>query len=319
MDGLSTQLNYYRSTGGAPLVGAALTFFAAAAGGSLISALYAFAAYHNPLIYLNFLLLALFGNLVGWLVSKGVRGFQIRGVAAAALIAFAAFAVAYAVHWFFYVTTVLACLTDSPYNPMTMAPIMRSLIEEPEACWKVILNINEHGIWTLGKLGSSGGRIEVKGSLLTAIWILEALSLCWFSLKKPMEEAGKPYSERGGNWIPQKNLPARLAFIEDPEAFKSAAARGDYSALKIPAEGEQEPARYAAVTLYSDPFESYVSVENIARGSQAQKSGDPGKKILRFLLSSQDKKEESSYVVRYLKISPSAAREIENALSAPAS
>jgi hypothetical protein len=300
-----------------------LTFLKGVVLGSILAAVYAFANYHNPIVYLNVLLCSGFGSLLGWFVAKDVRRFHIRGVFGAGAIALAVCAISTVVHWFFYVATVVVAWgTSSPYDVTEVARAVFLLVEAPSYCWELILLLNETGVWSLGRLGSSRSGLEIKGLLLAAIWAAEALVLLWFSLAKPMRQAGMPYSERGQDWIAEKNLPKPVAFIKDPEGFKSALARGDYSALTRPpqsgdeesGEAQTQPSSYAVVTLYSDLFEPYVSVKNVSGSVKQPKKSRILQKIFSWLWGSSDQEESFSYIVRYLKISPTVAREIESSL-----
>jgi hypothetical protein len=291
--------------------GAVLTFLKSAVAGVVLSAVYAFANYHNPIVYLNVLLNWGFGCVLGWLIARDIYRFHVRNVFAAGLIAFAVCVVSYVTHWLFYTATVIVDLKS--YDVTEIVKVVFLLLENPEAWWGVILGLNEGGVWSLGRLGSSGGGLVMKGPLLTVIWAAEALVLCWFSIKRSVEQAGAPYSERGQDWIPPKELPKPAPFVEDIEGFKNAAARGDCSALTQPSEVWKEFS-HAAVTLYADPFEPYVSVKNVSNSIKEPKKSGVIPQIFRWLSGSSDKEASFRCVVRYLKISPATAREIENSL-----
>ena len=312
MNEFSTSLTYYRPSGTVPVSGAVLTFLKSVVVGVILGAVYAFVNYHNPIVYLNVLLNLGFGYALGWLVARDIRRFHVRSVFAAGLIAFAVCVVSYVTHWFFYIATVIVDLKS--YNVTEIVKVVSLLLENPEAWWEAILKLNEGGVWSLGRLGSSGEGLVMKGLLLAVIWVAEALVLCWFSIKRPMEQAGAPYSERGQDWIPPKELPRPAPFVEDIEGFKNAAARSDYSVLTQPSEVEKESS-HATVTLYADPFEPYLSVKNVSSSVKEPKKSGIIPQVFRWLFGSPDKEAFLRYVVRYLKISPTAAREIENSLS----
>jgi hypothetical protein len=252
------------------------------------------------LIYINILLAGIFGAALGWLLSACVRRFRIRSVAAAVIIAIVVFSAAYAVHWAFYISTVLVDFTDdfSSFDVKTIAEIAGSYLADPQDAIEMIVEINKNGVWSISGRSSSGGT-TVSGIALAAIWIAEAVFILYFVVKQPAEQAGKPYSERMDKWLDARELGAFVPFIEDKKAFQNALASGDFSALETPLPFQEEGyTRYATVTLYSDPSEPYISVANTTVSVKKKKRDS-----------------SSSDVVKYLKISPSVAKNISGALS----
>lgn len=294
----TAHLEYYRPSGSASPVSVILTLCASVLAGAVLSAIYAFANYHNPFIYLNILLLYGLAFALGWLTSWGVRRFHIRNAFAAAAIGVIAFVVSYAVHWLFYISTVIVYLeADFSYDVPEIIRLATELMRDPDGAWEWIKAINEEGIWSIGS--SSGSDLEFKGLLLTAVWLAEAAVLLYYSVKKPWDEAGKPYSERSGEWIEGRELPLGIAFVEDSEKFKKDVSRGDCGALVTPLpESDDEPLKFAKVVLYADQFTPYVTVKNVTVKKKKKKSSVSEK-----------------VVVRYLKITPSTAGEVSDALA----
>ncbi|MDR3354338.1 MAG: hypothetical protein LBO21_04820 [Synergistaceae bacterium] len=299
MDSLSPQLNYYRPSGVFPPAGI-VTLIVGVAAGSVLGALYAFINHHIPLIYLNLLLLGVFASLLGWIGSWGVHKFHVRNAYAAALMGAVIFLAAYTVHWFFYIATVIADFeTDSPYDVAAIFDIALDLMRNPEDVWEFIRDLNEYGIWSISRPGSSN-EIDVNGIWLTVAWLCEALTLMYTAIKKPWEEARRPYSERQGKWMEPKYLPILIAFIENLDEFKRAVVRGDYSSLTTPLTiSDDAPLlKYAKVCLYPDTQSPCVSVINVS-------------------VSLKKNKENVTeiYVVKCLKIPPATATDISNALA----
>jgi hypothetical protein len=301
MDNLSPHLNYYRPSGVFPPAGI-MTLFVGCAAGAVLGAVYAFASYHIPLIYLNFVLLFAFGVLLGWFGSWGVRKFHIRNAYAAVVMGAAIFLVAYVVHWPFYIATVIVDWeTDSPYDIAAIFNLSGELMRDPAGNWVLIEFLNETGVWSISGRGSSSN-LNVKGIELTCIWIGEALILLYYAVRKPWEEARKPYSERQGEWMKPTDLPTPIRFIESPKDFKNALSHNDYSALTTPILASVElPLKYAKVSLYSDALDPYVTVQNVSITKKAEK-----------------KTASEKAVVRCLKIHPTHATDITNALAASA-
>jgi hypothetical protein len=291
-------LNYYRPSGVFPPAGIA-TLFVGCIGGAAAGAVYAFANYHIPLLYLNIVLLIAFAALLGWFGSWGVRKFHVRNAFAAAVMGAGIFLTAYIVHWFFYIATVIIDWnTDSPYDIAEIFRLSVTLMQDPAGSWELIGALNETGVWNISGRGSSPSQ-EVKGIELACIWIGEALILLYYAVRKPWEEARKPYSERQGEWMKPTDLPTPISFIENLEEFKNALSRNDYSALTTPILASVElPLKYAKVRLYSDALDPYVTVQNVSITKKKKKE----------TVSEKD-------VVRCLKIHPTIAADITKALA----
>jgi hypothetical protein len=286
--------------------------------GMVLAAVYAFVNHHDPILYVNILLAGGFGWTLGWIVSKGVRKFRVRNKAAAGVIALVVFAAAYAVHWPVYLGTVFVDQDRrlSSYNVQAILEVATELAREPEATWGIIRSLNQDGIWSISRPGSSRSGLRVSGIFLALVWLGEALIICWFAVKKPVEEAGKPYSQRQERWLEPETLPARVAFVENVEEFLNALARNDFGALTTPLPADVPNPKFAQVTLFSDAFEPYVSVQNVTSTDTnvKKKSDGLGKKIFGWFVGGSKETDTTAEVLRYLKISPTVAQNIANAL-----
>lgn len=302
MNDFSPNVTFYRPSGAASPAGILLTLVMGTIAGVVLACIYAFVNYHDPILYLNVLLVGLFGLAMGWVVSKGIHKYRIRNTIAAGFIALVVFIVAYGVHWVAYAAVAWADLDDMPYDFAYIFEVFKAFLLEPEALWGFVQDIYTHGLWTITSGSSKNGQ-SVNGVFLLGIWAAEALGILYYTLKSPLEETRKPYSERTEEWLTATEMPLPVAFIEDVDAFKAALGRNDYSALTTPlppvAEGETADGQqgHAVVTLYSDPFEPCVSVHNVSVKVKKKKADTKTKEV-----------------VRYLKVSPSVAQNIASAL-----
>jgi hypothetical protein len=299
-------LNYYRPSGEAPLHGVLVTVIFGGAAGAVLGALYAFINHHDPLVYLNVLLMFGFGSALGWIVSFGIRRFHIRNVYVAAVSGFLVFLAAYLSHWYFYLATVYVDrMTDSSFDVVSIFTLALAFMESPKGAWEFLKYLNEEGVWTISR-----SAIEIKGIVLSVLWVAELAAICFLAVKTSIYETCKPYSERRGEWIKSVKLIRPRAFIEDVEGFKAAMARGDYALLSALYEAEDEKdegapvdSKFATIELYPDPYESYIIVDNVTVKIERKKK----------------KKKESAAktattttnVVTYLKIPPAVADEIQ--------
>lgn len=292
MNDLSVNLNFYRPSGAVSFFGVACTLLLGLIAGIPSACLYAFVSYHNPIVYLNVVFALLLGSVLGWLVSAGIRRFAVRNVPVAAAVSLVAVVGAWLAHWVFYGATVLADIDGMGWDFIHIALIGRDFLMEPGIFLSFIRAVNAEGVWTLESRSGSG--IEIKGLLLSGIWLCEAAVIFWGALKSPWLEAGKPFSERSENWLKATPLPLAVAFVEDKSAFFTALSRGDWRALTSPLPESDAPKQYATVTLYADAFEPCVTVTNT---SVKKKSG----------ISTEE-------VARYLQVTPFVADSIQKAL-----
>jgi len=312
----------------------------------IMGAVYGFAVFHNPIIYVNFLLTGALGFAMGWLVSWGVGAFNIRNRGIAVIIGLVVFSAGYAANWFVYVPTVRAHFSSgaSSFDIPLILDEAVWFVQHPRATLEWIQIIKENGVWSITTPGSRQPGIPMSGIFLALIWLIEALVIVYLAVALPKERAGEPFSERQGKWIPQKVLPGRIAFVENIDEFLNAFVRGDFSALftplAVPAvtgsaaskdedddDEDDDILQYATVTLYADSFEPYVTIQNVSRSGVSESAEQPKKPsggIFKriwgwvkswFTSSSEDEEGVSiSDVVQYLKISPTVAQNISNAL-----
>jgi hypothetical protein len=242
--------------------------------------------------YVNALSAAVLGLLLGFAVSRGIAAFNVRNVSCAVISGIIVFICAYVSHWFFYLAAYgITKLSEVP----EVFGTARLLFENPREAWEWIRFINDEG-W------SSGGG-AVKGWTLWAMWAAEALLIGYFSLAAPVRQARMPYSERRGMWMDAVELPKRVAFIENADVFRASLSRGDYGALMTPLDIWSAPRgprdeKYAAVTMYPDSWDPYISVSNVTVKAR--------KKKLRV---------SAENVVKYLKTPAEISLEIKDALS----
>lgn len=303
MNDFSPNLATYKPSGSFSFPGVILTLLLGLVAAVPLGVVYAYINHHDPILYVNIVLVGGFGICLGWILSKGIHRFAIRSVSVTVVMALLVFVVAYLTHWVAYATAVWTDLDDLGWDFAFNLETFKAFCQHPDALWGFIQDINTHGIWTISSSGSSKGT-EVRGVVLGFFWLAEALGILWYTMKLPLQETGKPYSERSEKWLEPKELSLPVAFISDKNAFRSALARNDYSALTTPlppeAEGEEstnEQRGHAQVTLYSDPFDPCVTVKNVSIKVKKKKTDVT-----------------TVEVIRYLRVSPSVAENISKAL-----
>jgi hypothetical protein len=282
MDG-TPRLVCYKPSGAAPPSGVILTTLGGCVLALVSGGLYGVTVSAVPSIYVNALLAWALGLLLGFIVSRGIAAFHVRNVSCAVISGIIVFMCAYVSHWFFYLAAYgITKLSEVP----EVFGTARLLFENPRDAWEWIRFINEEG-WSMA--GSSGnGEIAVNGWTLWAMWTAEALLIGYFSLAAPVRQARMPYSERRGMWMDAVELPKHAAFIDDADAFRASLSRGDYGALMTPldtwsAPRETRGEKYAAVTVYPDSWDPYISVSNVTVKTRRKKRRVSAKNVVKYL------------------------------------
>jgi hypothetical protein len=286
------------------------------AAGVVLGAVYALVNHHDPVIYLNVFLVLAAAWALGTAAAQGVRLGHIRNRAAGAFIGAVVFVAAYVSHWCVFLSTVIVNYSADveSFDIKAILELAAEFARNPGDTLRLIVRFNEAGTWSISGGGSSA--VPVNGIVLALIWLAEAVILCYSSVRKPWIEAGKPYSERRSKWLDQKELPRHVELIENSEEFLNALARNDFSALTKPLdETGKKYLRYASVTLYTDSFDPYLSVQNVySAGHKPTKQATLGKRIWGRFFSPQEEGSTASILVQYLKINTSISQSITEVL-----
>lgn len=175
---------YYRHSGRFSPLSVLLAFGAGALAAVLLGFVYAYVVLYMPLAgFITFVLSALFGGAVGWVVGKAARWGRIRNIRVVQLTALAALSVGFYVSWGVWV---YALLVRSEAEGVTLAACLN-----PVVLGKLVKAINESGAWTI-----SG--IEPTGIFLALLWLMEAAII--FGVAFFAVELSDPYCEKCQQW-----------------------------------------------------------------------------------------------------------------------
>lgn len=188
----------------------------------LLGLIYAYAIWYIPFIYVNFLIAAGFGFVVGLLIQKFViRLGKVRNALLGLLFGIIGGTVALYFHWAVWVDLVLNISDTVGGDGFGMAVSNIKILEvftlafNPGALFSLISEINELGTWGLA------GDSSVSGTFLLIIWIIEFGIVVVLSLITPAAGAKEPFSEVQGKWYEQDLLPP-FDFISDPSLLLQA-------------------------------------------------------------------------------------------------
>ncbi len=263
---------YYRPSGKFnPLsilifVGLCLTAF------PLLGLIYAYAIWYIPFIYINFLIAAGFGFIIGLLINfLVVRKGKVRNTALAITFGVLGGLIGLYFHWAVWVDLVINAgesygtsrigITSSNIKILEVF----SLAADPGALFALIGEINEFGTWGIRSA-------TVSGTFLTIIWIVELLIVTVVSTLVPMGGSGAPFCEVNNKWFEEKELPP-LSLVENvSQLIKDIGAKNEaaFDNLTKATDLEKDHSVFTLYTAGKD--ENYLSIEN--KKAEINKKGE---------------------------------------------
>jgi len=175
---------YYSPSGRFPAWGLGLLGAIALVAGLVVGWLYGLAAWYNPFIYINFVLLIAAVMGLGMAVGIGVDMGHIRNPWVASAAGMLAGAVALYVAWAVYGNALLGSGGEegmpSAFHPVVLLGI--------------VLTALENGLWSIRTFTPTG-------VVLAGIWLVEAAALVLGPAVLVFEAAQQPYCEDSGAWF----------------------------------------------------------------------------------------------------------------------
>lgn len=210
---------YYKSSGEVTVAGLAAGIFGGLLVGFVLAFVYSYLISYIPFVYLNFLCTVGYvcglGFTVGWLLRSGKMRNPAVGVCAAVVVSLACYYVCWAV-W------LSAMLGRNDYDVSAF-----TLASNPSGLLNLILNVNEHGAWTLGH-----SKTPVTGILLWIAWAAEGAAvligppvIVWHVL------TSEPFCEFCGEWCEEDRGLVSLGQAE-PEGLKQVFESKQFERLK---------------------------------------------------------------------------------------
>lgn len=270
---LTSENLYYKPVNKAPVPGIIICLILAIAVGVIGGAIYAFASWHIPFIYVKVFLTGAFGFLVGYTMDWGFKWGKIRGFWNQKILAIIAALISIYCCWAIWEALVLE---QSPF----------SLLFQPNLVWITGKLFNTMGLWSIS------GDTPVTGTMLTVFWVLEALIILFVAFTVANEN--RPFSVAGNNWAEETKLDPRLP-MQEPTEFLKALEAQNYDALLALEKGESTT-HHTKLIMYdcegSDDY--FLHVQLVA-----------------FEANDDGKMEAKPYdLAKYIRIEPTAAQQI---------
>lgn len=229
----------------------------------ILAALYAYAIWYVPLVYVNFVITGAFGFSIGYLTNRlVVRWGKVRNGNLALLFGAVGSIIAYYVHWAVWISLAMN-MTDSAATtfvgtiPTTNAKVEQifALLLDPGALFSIIGQVNEVGMWSIKNF-------EVRGTLLSVIWVAECLIVVGAGTLVAWVGHGAPFSEQNDEWHEEEEL-VPFQWVDDPTDFKKRLEAGDPLSVESVQRAEDEQGSHCTFTLHVSKGDwTYLSVKN---------------------------------------------------------
>lgn len=229
----------------------------------IVAMAYIYLVWYIPIIYVNFLVTLGFGFAVGYVISRFVVEMgKVRSPKVAIIFGLLGGVVVLYFSWAIWVDLVINAgesYGNSRIGITTSASKFSQILQlalQPNVLFDLITEINEYGTWGLRSA-------TVSGTLLTIIWIIEALIVLVISFLLPYSKSFAPFCEMDSKWFDEQTLPA-FNFIENTNemtAHLESANQNSFETLQRASNAEKES--HSIFTLYSsEKGENFLSIEN---------------------------------------------------------
>ena len=227
----------------------------------ILAAIYAYAIWYIPFVYLNFLVTAGFGFVIAIAVGQIVIKIgKVRNYGLAIFFALIASLVAYYLQWIVWAD--LAINTGEVIGNKKIGVAVSNvqfdqllyLLANPSELFGLIGLINEEGTW--GFKGS-----VVTGTFLTIIWVIEFLIIVIIAVIGSVARSKEPFNETLDEWFKEEELPV-FSYIENSNNFKQLAEQGNWEELGTTIEKGNQDQSHSVFTLFASGNEYYLSVTN---------------------------------------------------------
>ena len=253
---MSTAAQYYQKSGKTSPMAYVYALLIALIAAPILAAIYTLAIWHIPFIYINFLLAGGFGFLLGVLIKMFVinKGKVRSGAIAFGLSIFVGLAALY-IHWAMWSDIVLN--VSSTGSGMFNIGETFSMMSQPAGLFSFIGEINNVGTWGFGDTA-------VSGTLLTVVWVIEAILIAGVAAVIPLGDTDEPFCEINQEWFDSKTL-APFAPFTVPAELKTSLENNDMTQLnELVGQADAEKSSFSKLTLYANATnENYLTISNM--------------------------------------------------------
>jgi len=178
---------YYSHSGQVPPAGLFAGVVVGAVAAIVGGVAYGYADHYLRFIYLHVVMTFAFGALLGWTTARAMLVTNVRNNGAIVLLSLLTALAGYYVAWIAWLCAL--------YQDVNIPISATRLVASPHWMYRIILRLNELGVWGMDR-GS-----PVKGDLLWSVWLLEAAIIFATAAAISRKMARKrPFCENCGRW-----------------------------------------------------------------------------------------------------------------------
>ncbi|MCP3924411.1 MAG: hypothetical protein GY714_17690 [Desulfobacterales bacterium] len=224
---------YYEHSGTIGLMGLIYIILAGAIGSLLLGAIYGYAIFYIPFIYLNFFITLGFGGILGLLIGYSGKFGKVRNTKALVFFGLIFGIFAQYIGWVSWIHA--------------FSGKEGAMVASPSNMYYVVKMVADNGAWSI--FGWTP-----KGFSIYSIWTIEALMIIGAStLFACIPIVSTPFCERCNKWIDKEEFIFPLEPIENVEILTSQLEGSDFTILNLLKETDDDASIYTQLKLLFCP------------------------------------------------------------------
>lgn len=228
----------------------------------MLAYLYAFVTSFSPIIYLNFVLLLMFGSFIGLVSYLQAYFGVIRERKYWISLSIVNSVLMWYISWIVYI---LAISNETSFVSMKGFDVFINLLLKPDFVFQTIHDLSNHGVWTVSFLSSDSFTYWM-------VWIIEFAIFIVAPIMFLKQQSTFPYSELNERWYKEFVLSRDFGSIL---VFKNALERLETKPIEIIEElGFGKANNYSQISVFYLPNEKvqYISIFHITIDREDKKS-----------------------------------------------
>ncbi len=250
-------LNYYKESGIASIPNVILSLICASLLLLFTSYFYSLIVNFMPFIYLNFLIVAVFGLIVSLTSKAFCIVFKIRNLKKSKIITLVLAFLAIYFQWVSYVF-IISSENLGLFMIFNQFSHFMNILLNPVLLVDSIIEINSIGLWSLGF-----SKINITGGILWGVWLFEALIIIAVAYIHFSKFEIIPFSEKSRNWFKKEFIDLEFERISFTNDFLKAFQLNPSQAILNLEKGNGT--RYSKISIFSAKTEpkSIITINNI--------------------------------------------------------
>ncbi len=236
---------YYSHSGVVGISGILLVILGGSSAAAILGAIYGYATFYIPFIYLNFLLTIGFGFTTGFIVGLSGKLGKIRNNVVMLMMGILFGSLALYCCWTVWILAIAK---------------HRYFILSPGGLFAVMQEIAKDGAWSIFSFTPTG-------YWLYSLWIIEALLIIGLSVLTTFTiSAAVPFCEHCNNWVETIYTSTPLSSIKNPEEIVEHLENEDYECLKKLSKVDRLSSNFTEIEIQRCPEcgeSAFITVKSI--------------------------------------------------------